>query len=69
MFMIKFHKKDSDPVYLTGKYNSKKVALKIARQIADNSMIPYIEEDDTFKYDNEDLLIVERVSRLKKNVR
>ncbi len=69
MWKIQFIKLNAEMIYLTGEWFTKSEALDVAKSIAKNSMLKHVVNDFQIEYENGDLLIVERLSFLRKNVR
>ena len=71
MFKIKFQKKDREPVFLQGKYNTKDSAFNSAKILAEKTMFKYEIDNENYiiNFENGDIMCVERISILKKEFR
>lgn len=71
MFKIKFQKKDREPVFLQGKYNTKNSAFDSIKILAEKTMIKYEIDNKNYiiNFENGDLMCIERISNLKKEFR
>lgn len=70
MFKIKYTKKDHEPIYLIGKYDTIKTVMEAFKAIADRTMIKYkFIDKKKIEYENGDILEIEAIPFTEKEKR